>query len=174
MPARPLRRPHLGQDDARQPAATVVRFDGLCTGLRSAPRRPAAYPVRPRQLRHNPPQALEDRCPGANQRAPHQTRHALGFPLPGRVPRRPCPACGDRQLKPGKAIRNNDPEPTGEVRSATPANRVVRPPRLVYRAPCQFTPGKMPGCEKCGLAMIREWYWDFGPTLAAEKLREVH
>ena len=22
--------------------------------------------------------------------------------------------------------------------------------------------------------MIREWYWDFGPTLAAEKLREVH
>jgi hypothetical protein len=24
------------------------------------------------------------------------------------------------------------------------------------------------------LAIIREWYWDFGPTLAAEKLREVH
>jgi len=24
------------------------------------------------------------------------------------------------------------------------------------------------------LTMIREWYWDFGPTLAAEKLREVH
>ena len=24
------------------------------------------------------------------------------------------------------------------------------------------------------LAMIGEWYWDFGPTLAAEKLREVH
>jgi hypothetical protein len=24
------------------------------------------------------------------------------------------------------------------------------------------------------LAMIREWYWDFGPTLVAEKLREVH
>ena len=24
------------------------------------------------------------------------------------------------------------------------------------------------------LAVIREWYWDFGPTLAAEKLREVH
>jgi hypothetical protein len=22
--------------------------------------------------------------------------------------------------------------------------------------------------------MIREWYWDFGPTLVAEKLREVH
>ena len=24
------------------------------------------------------------------------------------------------------------------------------------------------------LAILREWYWDFGPTLAAEKLREVH
>jgi hypothetical protein len=24
------------------------------------------------------------------------------------------------------------------------------------------------------LAVIREWYWDFGPTLAAEKLREAH
>jgi hypothetical protein len=24
------------------------------------------------------------------------------------------------------------------------------------------------------LAMIREWYWDFGPTLVAKKLREVH
>jgi Homeodomain-like domain len=24
------------------------------------------------------------------------------------------------------------------------------------------------------VAMIRQWYWDFGPTLAAEKLREDH
>ena len=24
------------------------------------------------------------------------------------------------------------------------------------------------------LAVIREWYWDFGPTLMPEKLREVH
>ena len=28
--------------------------------------------------------------------------------------------------------------------------------------------------RKAALAIIREWYWDFGPTLAAEKLREVH
>ena len=26
--------------------------------------------------------------------------------------------------------------------------------------------------RRAALAMIREWYWDFGPTLAAEKLRE--
>ena len=28
--------------------------------------------------------------------------------------------------------------------------------------------------KESALAIIREWYWDFGPTLAAEKLREVH
>jgi len=28
--------------------------------------------------------------------------------------------------------------------------------------------------RRATLAIIREWYWDFGPTLVAEKLREVH
>ncbi len=28
--------------------------------------------------------------------------------------------------------------------------------------------------RNAALAIIREWYWDFGPTLAAEKLREVY
>jgi hypothetical protein len=30
--------------------------------------------------------------------------------------------------------------------------------------------------ERCGERFwrSREWYWDFGPTLAAEKLRKVH
>jgi len=28
--------------------------------------------------------------------------------------------------------------------------------------------------RRAALAMIREWYWDFGPTLVAEKLHEVH
>ena len=28
--------------------------------------------------------------------------------------------------------------------------------------------------RKVALAIVREWYWDFGPTLAAEKLREDH
>src|SRR5512132_645633 len=28
--------------------------------------------------------------------------------------------------------------------------------------------------RNAALAIIREWYWDFGPTLAAEKLREAH
>ena len=76
-------------DDARQPAAAVVRLDGLCADLRLAPHRPGPHPVRPRLLRHDPPQAAEDRGAGAHQRAPHQARHALGLPLSGRVPRRP-------------------------------------------------------------------------------------
>ena len=34
---------------------------------------------------------------------------------------------------------------------------------------------RKPEAVRCAvMAMIREWYWDFGPTLAAEKLREVH
>jgi hypothetical protein len=28
--------------------------------------------------------------------------------------------------------------------------------------------------RKAVLTIVREWYWDFGPTLAAEKLREDH
>jgi hypothetical protein len=53
-------------------------------------------------LRHDPSQAVENRCAGADQRAPHQARHALGLPLPGRVPRRPRRTHGERQLNPGK------------------------------------------------------------------------
>ena len=48
VPARPVRRPHLGQDDARQPVAAVVRRDGLCAGLRLAPHRPRSTPSSPR------------------------------------------------------------------------------------------------------------------------------
>src|ERR1700745_857162 len=33
---------------------------------------------------------------------------------------------------------------------------------------------KPEGLRRAGLAMIRGGYWGFGPTLAAEKLREVH
>ena len=40
MPARSLRRPHLGRDHAGQPAAAVVRLDGLCAALRAASHRP--------------------------------------------------------------------------------------------------------------------------------------
>src|SRR5712671_3304285 len=88
MPARPLCRTYLGPDAARQPAAAVVRLDGLCADLRLAPHRPRPYPVRPGVVRHHPSQAAEDRGLGARQRAPHQTRHAHRLPLSGRISRR--------------------------------------------------------------------------------------
>ena len=50
---------------ARQPAAAVVRLDGLCADLRLAPHRPRPHPVRRRHLRHHPPEAPQDRRPGA-------------------------------------------------------------------------------------------------------------
>ena len=43
VPARPVRRPHLGRHHARQPAAAVVRLDGLCAALRPAPHRPCRH-----------------------------------------------------------------------------------------------------------------------------------
>src|SRR6516165_1712768 len=88
MPARPLRRPHLGPHHARQPAAVVVRLYGLCLDLRLASHRAGPYPVCPGIVRYHPPQALEDLCAGPYQRAPHQARHAVGLSLSGRLPRR--------------------------------------------------------------------------------------
>ena len=40
------------------------------------------------------------------------------------------------------------------------------------RSPQQ--PGKPEALRRTVLTIIRQWYWDFGPTLAAEKLREDH
>jgi hypothetical protein len=59
--ARPVCRPYFGSDDARQPAATVVRLDGLCPALRAASTGSAADPIGQSDLRHDPPQAAQDR-----------------------------------------------------------------------------------------------------------------
>ena len=91
MPARPVRRPHLGRDHAGQPAPPVVRLDGLRAALRPAPHRAGTHAVRRGDLRHHPPQAAEDRRPGAGQRAADQDRHGVGLPLAGRVRPRPRP-----------------------------------------------------------------------------------
>ena len=80
MPARPLRRPHLGPHHARQPAAPLVRLHGLCAALRLASDRSDPYPLRQGKLRQHPPQAAEDRRPGAHQRAADQVRDGSGCP----------------------------------------------------------------------------------------------
>jgi hypothetical protein len=75
----------LGGDDARQPAAPVVRLDGLRAAVRAAAHRPQAHPIRHSDLRHDPPQAPQDRRPGAHQLPAHQIRHGLGLALSARI-----------------------------------------------------------------------------------------
>jgi len=88
QPAGPVRRSHVGGDHVGEPAPAVVCLLRLRAARSAAPHRPAPHPVRHRHLRHDPPQAPEDRRPGPDQRAPHQGRDGLRLPLPGRVPPR--------------------------------------------------------------------------------------
>src|SRR5260370_25236814 len=85
---RSVRRPHLDGDDARQPAAALVRLDGLCALVRPAPHRPGPYTVRQRDLRYDPPETVEARRARQNQRTPRQDRLRI------RLPERPGEATG--------------------------------------------------------------------------------
>jgi hypothetical protein len=50
-----------------------------------------------------------------------------------------------------------------------------RPDRLDLKATRSSQHRRKPDAlRRAVLAMTREWYWDFGPTLAAENLREAH
>jgi hypothetical protein len=42
------------------------------------------------------------------------------------------------------------------------------------RRGCPSNRRKSEALRRVVLAVVRKWYWDFGPTLAAEKLREIH
>ncbi len=42
------------------------------------------------------------------------------------------------------------------------------------RRGCRSNRRKPEALRRAVLTIIRQWYWDFGPTLAAEKLREDH
>jgi hypothetical protein len=54
------------------------------------------------------------------------------------------------------------------------AYRTEGPSGLISkRRGCRSNRRKPETLRRAVLAMIREWYWDFGPTLAAEKLREA-
>jgi len=83
VPARSVRRPHLGRHDARQPTPAMVRFHGLCSVVRAASHWSGLHPVRRCHLRDHPPQAVEDRRPGAYQRPTDQGRNGVGVSVPG-------------------------------------------------------------------------------------------
>ena len=131
--ARPVRRPHLGGHHARQPAAAVVRLVRLRAARGAAPDRPARHPAGQRHLRHDPPEAVEDRRPGPDQRPPDQARHGLGLPLSGRPTSSPTFACAkppsERPTIPryapasGARLRSSATSPSAAStrRSASPA-----------------------------------------------------
>jgi hypothetical protein len=55
------------------------------------------------------------------------------------------------------------------------AYRTEGPPGLISKRRGRRSNRRKPqALRRATLAIIREWYWDFGPTLVAEKLREVH
>ena len=55
------------------------------------------------------------------------------------------------------------------------AYRIEGPTGLISKRRGRRGNRRKPEAVRCAvLAMIREWYWDFGPTLAAVKLREAH
>jgi Transposase DDE domain group 1 len=149
---RPVRRSHFGGDHACQSTAAVVRVVRLCPARGAAPDRPAPHPVRDRDLRHHPPQALEDRRPGAGERAPDQGRHGLGLPVPDRVSPRVSLSAPRRLLSAPTSLRSpagRSCSPKNPARSA-PARRTNSSRRPPAASTVQ-TPAPPTSCEKCGL-----------------------
>jgi hypothetical protein len=152
---RPVCRSHLGRDHARQPAQAVVRVLRLRPARGAPADRPAAHAVRRRDLRHDPPQALEDRRPGAHKRAPDQGRDGVRLPVPDRVPSRlSLPAT--RRLLSAPAYPNpRAHRPPAAARPQLRRRRRPRPTCLTRRSRLASLPQNTPlasGLEKCGLA----------------------
>jgi len=82
MPGRPVRRPHTGADDARQPAASVVILVRLRADVRGSSDRARRHGPRTGDVRHHPPAAAEDRRAGHDQRAAREAGVRLGLSKP--------------------------------------------------------------------------------------------
>jgi hypothetical protein len=160
---RPLRRPHIDCDDARQPIAAVVLVDGLCSLVRPATHRPRAHPVRKRDLRHDPSEAAEARSAGEDQRPPGEDllrfRLSVGRGLaPVARPRLSGPnrvaaarsSCGETQGSPETEKINRTPTasaPSAQRRRAPTTNSLAKPS-------FSFNQTRDPG-EKSGLIPTR-------------------
>ena len=147
--AGPVRRSHVGCDDAGEPAPALVRLLRLRADGSAAAHRPAPHPVRHRHMRHHPLEAPEDRRPGPDQRAPHQDRHGLGLPLPRRVPPRlslpearrllSVPAYPDTRSPQGVRFRSSENSPPAASTAALP------------RPPATFCAGPATNPVRCGV-----------------------
>ena len=150
LSARPLRRSHQRRDHARQPAAPMVRLNGLRVGHGAAPHRPRRNRARHRHLRQHPPEASEDRRPGHPQRPPHPHRHGLELPRRRSLPHRSHPIM--------RLIRNRPAHPS--MSPTNPSTHRAEALRAAVPDPCaaaaqQHDPalgGRHEGLgEKCGL-----------------------
>jgi hypothetical protein len=154
----PSRRPsHLFADRTSaatmraKPAQAVVRVLRLRAARGAPPHRLAPHTVRDRNLRHHPAQALEDRRPGAQERAPDQGRHGLSVPLPGRVPPRlslsapPCLLTGNSDFP-----RPAEDPSAPRVLDRQPARKSASPPSAIAKRrsgasrPAQLPPQTAP------------------------------
>ena len=122
--------------------------------VRAARYCPCPCSVRPRHLRHDPPRAVEDRRSGMHQRAPHQARHALGLPLPGRVPCRPCRS-RRRQPLIGEESGNINPKPRPKLRPPIPSIGVATDSQTRLPRTARLHAHHRQRCEKCGLVLRR-------------------
>jgi hypothetical protein len=131
----------LGGDDARQPVAPVVRLDGLCAAVRAASTRCAADPIGQSDLRHDPPQAAQDRRAGAHQRAAHHIRDGLGLPRSARLRPRSCRVDKRR----GALTKQTEPAIIFD-----PANRNTTTASVTAREGCDLFIATMSACRCCG------------------------
>jgi hypothetical protein len=85
MSARSVRRPHLVAHDARQSAAALARLLRPCADERPATHRPGRHAPRRRHLRHDSPEAAQDRRPREDQRPTRPVLDGFGLSLRRRL-----------------------------------------------------------------------------------------
>jgi hypothetical protein len=139
MPDRHVRRPHARRDNAHQPAAALVRVDGLRADVRVAAHRARRHPARASDLRHDPPEASQDRRPSDRLGAACEARARLRLSQSRRLlQRRPSsakchaatPPSGMRQPEPHTPpTRQQQSNRTRSTRAATTGNGHGRPLR---------------------------------------------
>lgn len=157
MPGRPICRAHLNGHPARQPAAPVVRLDGLPPDVGPTPHRPWAYPLRRGGLRNPAPQAIQDRRPRhrvrAQDQAGHDRRQSLAREIGPRprltIQRRLSPSATPPSPFPPTALDASDPRRTAALLGGDDP-RPRRTPLLNSAPPRRSGAGSLRDVRKAG------------------------
>jgi hypothetical protein len=135
----------LDRDDARQPAAAIVRFDGLRSHLRAAPHRARPHTAGQRDLRHDPPETVEARRAGqgqhpAGERSPSPLPHISRRVASGRRPVRPRSRLAGVDTRRRPAALGGKPQGPSETDSQLSSNFPIAPRATRTRAPSSSAP----------------------------------